>query len=240
MQNPFEQQVAVAPEQTENSVLTLASLLRMQHAAADVQIAGIGLDVDTLLSHGYAFIITRLNVRVSRMPRAGETVTVRTWPRNTKGIQFFRCFEMLDAAGTVLADCVSVYALIDTVNHTLQRPSVLDSIAVIPDLGVSNACPDPARRLPEMTTVPAGDLVVPAEWIDWNGHMNNTYYAEILQHYLPETHKTRSITGFQLHFAHELLQGETMQVCVGAQDGTALVKGMRGQDVCFEGVVTFD
>lgn len=240
MQNPFEQQVTVAQGTTQNGELRLSALLRLQHAAADTQIADIGLDVDTLLSHGYAFIITRLNVRITRLPRAGETVTVRTWPRNTKGIQFFRCFEVLAADGTVLADCVSVYALVDTVNHTLQRPSVLDSIAVIPDLSVSNACPDPARRLPEMTTVPAGDLVVPEAWIDWNGHMNNAYYADILQDFIPDVYKMRPIMGFQLHFAHEITAGEQMAVHTAEQDGTVLVQGMRGADLCFEGVVTFD
>ena len=239
MQNPFEQRVTVEESMTQNGELKLSALLRMQHAAADVQIADIGLDVDTLLSHGYAFIITRLNVKINRLPRAGETVMVRTWPRNTKGVQFFRCFEVFAEDGSTLAECVSVYALVDTATHTLQRPSVLDDIAVIPDLGVSNSCPDPARRLPDVLTMPVGGLVIPEEWIDWNGHVNNAYYADILQNFIPDVYKTRPIRGFQLHFAAETLAGELMMVCTAEGDGAVLVRGMRYKDLRFEGIVTF-
>lgn len=239
MQNPYEYRAGITADMTENDVLRLSALLSLHHAAANEQLVELGLDVDALLSHGYAFIISRLRSCVTRLPRVGETVTVRTWPRNTKGVQMFRCFSVLDENGALLVDSVATYALIDTATHTLQRPSVLDSIAAIPDLGVSGTCPDPDRRLPEGLGMPVGGCVVPPEWIDWNGHMNNVRYADVLQNFLPEKYAARPIVAFQLHFVRELLVGEMMLVCVAETEDGVSVQGLRGKDLCFEGVVTF-
>lgn len=239
MQNPFTHTVTVSSDRCgPDGAVRLSHLLRLQHDAADCQLTGWGLQVDALLAHGYAFILSRICVQTHRLPRAGERITVRTWPRNTRGIQFFRCFEIYGEDGSLLTESVAAYALLDTATHTVQRPSVLEAIAVIPDLGLSGGCPDPVRRLPDIPTAPVGSLVIPAAWIDWNGHMNNAYYADILQDFIPDVYKNRPVTGFQLHYAHEILAEQTMEVFGGADGNTVSVRGIRGDVTCFEGVLT--
>ena len=238
MDNFFDYTATVVPAQTDKAGrLRLSALLCLQQEAGNAQLDGLGITVPFLLAHERTFVLTRTAAVIGRLPAAGETATVRTWAREIKGVQFFRCFTTTDEKGKVLAESVSVYALIDTESRRVLRPRELDPLGSIPSRALSNGCPDPLRAADVETPVLAGTYTVPTDRIDWNGHLNNVYYADILQEHLPAVYKNASIGGFSLRYVREVREGETLTLRCGEGDGCACVRGFRGEELCFEGTV---
>ena len=63
-----------------------------------------GMTREVLLEMGYAFLLSRLSVRIHQRPKYGETLTVQTWENGAKGVHMQRVFQMKNDEGWL---CVS-------------------------------------------------------------------------------------------------------------------------------------
>ena len=77
--------------------LRLSSLLRFQQEAGERHFGDAGLTYWEFYRRGMIFVLTRLQVEIRRLPELEEEVTLRTWHRDSKGAQMFRCYQLLDA-----------------------------------------------------------------------------------------------------------------------------------------------
>ena len=187
----------VGPEWT----LRPAYQLKLQQEVGERHFAAGGLGYETLYREGVVFVLTRLNSVIRRAPRLHETVRLQTWHRSPKGSQFFRCYRFLSEAGDPLIESVSAFTLVDPVQHRLLRPAAFEKFGVAgQDYTVD--CPDPAKMRMPAGLQPVGDHVVRRSEIDFNGHLNNTEYAELLADYAPGGMEGRTVW-----IRHRLSQG---------------------------------
>ena len=73
--------------------------------------------------------------------------------------------------------------------------------------------------------------------IDYNMHMNNTKYPDMLCDFLPDPAAMR-VTGVSLAYCKEAAYGDTLTVeraC--AEDGLYYIRTRKGEDVCLEAMV---
>lgn len=164
--------------------LRLSALLQLQQEAGEQQMTENGLSFNSLHQRGVAFVVTRLRSQITRLPTMGEKVILKTWHRDVKSIQFFRCYTLTDQAGSPLIDSVTAFALVDTAQHRLLRPEALDAFRLPDQPECTNNCPDPTKEIaPALIEVAA----VRPRWseLDPNGHVNNTRYADFLCDNIP-------------------------------------------------------
>ena len=213
-------------------LLTPSAQLRLQQEAGERHFGEGGLNFDGVAAFGMAFVVLQNNAVVYRRPAIGEAVTVKTWSRNVKGMRFFRCYRFEDAQGHILIDSVASFALVDVREHTLLRPSQFPAeVAHQPDL--PHGCPDPAKlRLPE-TMTPCGEHPVRLSELDFNGHLNNTRYADIVFDNLP-AETASQMSGFSITFSHEAKCGDVLQLArARREDGAWMLTAQNGDQTCF-------
>lgn len=216
-----------------------AGILKLQQQIGELHLSEGGLDYRTLAREGLAFLLTRTNCVVHRMPVLSEAVKIRTWHRGNRGAQFYRCYEFVDADENKLVESVTAFALVDVRSHRLLRPDAFDRFGLVTQPERQSGCPDPAKwRLPE-GMAPAGECRVRWSETDWNGHLNNTVYADYLCDFLPGGMKGRRITGFSVAFVREAAEGEVLHLTARAGEGEAFVAGCHDRGTCFEGRLTW-
>lgn len=218
--------------------LRLSNQLRLQQEAGELHFQEGGLGFNELVKLGMTFVITRLRTRIHRAPVLGEEVDLTTWHRNTKGAQFFRAYEFRAASGELLVESVSAFAVVDPSTHRLLRPTVFTSLGVGEQPGRSGSCPDPVKlSLPEGMT-PAHSHRVGWSDLDYNGHLNNAVYADILCDSAPGGMTGKRLTEVEIAYLHEGLEGETIALKTlltpGGDGGGFWVAGTHERGRCFE------
>lgn len=190
--------------------LKLSCQLKLQQEVGELQLDKGGLGYEKLYSLGYIFVLTHLNTVVYRAPVFSETVQLVTWSLGAKGAQYYRCYQFLDSAGNTLIDSMTAFALVDAAEHKLLRPSEFKRFGVKEFPERRNTCPVPGRlKLPE-TMESAGIRTIRWSDIDYNGHLNNSVYADIACDALPGGMQNKRITGLSISFLHEALEGDRM------------------------------
>ncbi len=198
-----------------NGIVSASGLLRYIQDAANSHMKGEDPSYDELFDRGYAFILTRLHM-VSHAPvYRHENIEVETWETGHRGLSSNRCYT-LSRDGRVLVEAASVWAIVGVNDKKLYRAD---------EIGVSYASDeelplmsDMRFRMPkddEMAHV--GERTVAYEYVDRNGHMNNTYYADILCGFIPDMRGVR-VSDLMINFRSEAPLGETLRVTM-KQDG---------------------
>ena len=134
---------------------------------------------------------------------------------------------------------MTAFALVDVRDHRLLRPEAFEPYGLITQPERRGACPDPAKWKQPDDMKPAGDHVVRWSEVDWNGHLNNTIYANYLCDYLPGGMRGKRLTGFSIAFVKEAVEGETLHMTAALRDGEAFVTGAHTRGVCFDARLSF-
>lgn len=212
-------------------LLTPTAQLRMQQEVGEMHFSEGGLGFDSIADLGMAFLLSQNHAVIYRRPKACEAVTVKTWSHSVKGIRFFRCYRFEDADGQTLIDSTAAFVLVDVKAHTLLRPKSFPyAVPHCPDLPHTCEMPPTLKKADEMTFI--GKDVVRYSQLDFNGHLNNTRYADIVFDHLPNDVMPR-LKGFSIGFVHEAKQGDTLSVSCAQQENGYLLHAQNGEQTCF-------
>ncbi|MDD2362830.1 MAG: thioesterase [Oscillospiraceae bacterium] len=224
--------------------LKLSAQLRLQQEAGELQLEKGGLGFEELINNGLAFVITRTNSVIYHTPRFNSHIKLITWHRDSKGAQFYRCYRFLDENGEILIDSVSAFALIDPQTHKILRPALFSRYAVTQQPDRLNSCPDPEKQVLPDGLLPIGGYEVVWSDIDYNGHVNNAIYADIICNNIPDNMRQRRIAGFTISYLHEAFEGEIISLKSGVfrrgNQDEVWVSGETERGSCFEGMVKYN
>ncbi len=216
------------------SLLKLSNLLRLQQEAGERHLAEGQMAFQNLAKMGMAFLVARANLQIERLPKVGEKIKVRTWHRGEHGAAFFRCFQMLGEGDEELVNSVTAYALVDPNTKRLLRPRVFLQLGIASQEDKVSSCPDPERlRLPEHLE-PVGTWIVRPSDTDWNQHLNNAAYLDILYDFLPEDMEARDLRLVTVCFLSQALAGDEISVLRAKQGEELFLRGVHGRGTCFE------
>lgn len=149
----------------------------------------LGWGRDSLLSGGNFWALSRMMVKIDRLPAALEEITLRTWPRGTDSIYALRDFEMYDEHGMVVAASTSSWIIVDYNSRKVQRPDKTLSLlnvefpvkkAVGTNAGKIHLLPSDGQTVTSMR--------VKTEDIDVNMHVNNARYVTWVMNSYPSEH----------------------------------------------------
>ncbi len=212
-------------------LLTPTAQLRMQQEVGEKHFAEGGLGFDRLAAIGLAFLALQNNARILRRPAAGEKIVVKTWSHSVKGMKYFRCYRFETEDGELLIDSMAVFVLVDVQTHRLLRPSDFPfEIAHTPD--EPHTCPPPPRLREASEAQDVGEHRVTVSQLDFNGHLNNTRYADIAFDALP-TEAVTNCAGFSILFAHEARLHDRLKLSLLDTEDAWLVSARNGDEICF-------
>lgn len=179
--------------------------------AAYYHAESFGLGHTQLAQLNMAWVLSRMRIEVERLPKWGETVTLRTWPSGKDRLFYYRDFEITDGDGQLLLLASTAWFIIDIEKRERALPTwwvssampigpkVFDSkIARLKSCGCSEG---------ELMRVNYGDL-------DLNGHVSNIRYVEWILNRLPlEFHHQNAIQSLDVNYLAEAVYGHEVSVC---------------------------
>lgn len=200
-----------------DGMTTLSSLANWLQEGAGHSAASLGFGEETLAPMGLTWILTRLVLRIRRLPASGEDIRVHTWPSVLDRFGY-RGYEVFDASNECILSGGSAWSIMDMSARRLA-PMPPRLAAIYP----SNPRPcDPfsCRVLPRLPG--NGDKQAPLrvrrDDLDINGHVNNAHYLSwLLEPFQPRQEQAPSL--IDLGFRAECFPGEELISQVGVVDG---------------------
>ena len=203
-----------------NGVAKTSSIMKYIQTAAQCQLTEGGMSYDNLKAQNRAFILSRVKLEVLKPLCAYTPLTAITYPCESRGYSFLRCYE-LECDGEVVARAISVWALIDTESRALVKVNDFN-------LGLPTLPPNElilrAMKLPS-TLTDIGGYGVHYGDVDQNRHMNNTKYPDMFSNFLPLNGKM--IGSITINYSAEAQIGEKLRVQRAEENGYYYFRTIR-------------
>ncbi len=201
-----------------NRIVSASKILMYMQETGNLQCKDFGNSLDVMRDEkGQGFILGSIQLKVFKPIYAYEDIEVFTWCREARGFSFIRYFQIM-RDGEVVASASSLWALVDVNTKTLVRgDESMDKFYPIDEPLDETALPKRVRikRDAELTLV--GERKIMFSDIDYNMHMNNTKYPDMVFDFLPER-ENKYISGISLSYVKEAHYGDTVSVHIGSVD----------------------
>ncbi len=222
--------------------LSISSAMKYFQEIAGNHLSNFNMSYDELRADGVVFLLSSVFIKVISPVHLGQNVKAITWHKHTKGVRFIRHSEICDEDGASLFKCSSSWFLADPQTHKIIRPKDFPKIkniisfpekSAIDEGTISIKCPEEIELI--------GQRSVYFSDTDYNGHLNNTKYADIITDCLSNELQSNRIAEFSLVFSGEVTLGEKIDLfktCVS--DNEYIIKGSRSKGRCFESKVVLE
>jgi len=224
-----------------NKRLRLTSFLHKTQEAAEAHAVLYGCGHNHLIENNVVWVLSRMLVKIIRMPNWHEQVRLHTWHKRVERIFSLRDFILYDAKEVPIVYTTSAWLLMDIHSRRMLRVE-----HVLPHLAQVNIPEDAIATLPDKITAPEEISLhhvhtVRFSDIDLNNHVTNTKYVEWALDCLPvELLKNQTITSFQINFNLEALYNDSVALLSGViNKQTHYVEGRRDGRNLFQSVVEF-
>ena len=167
---------------------------------------------------GLGFVLGSIQANFNKPLYAYDKITVRTWCRESRGYSFMRYFEIV-RDGKIVAEASSTWALLDINARTMVRgDESYDKFFPIDEPLDAKALPRRARASKAELDFVGTRRIVYSD-IDYNMHMNNTRYPDMICDFLPDMTGKR-LTKMSLGYVREAPLGAELTVMRRASDTT--------------------
>ena len=225
-----------------NDTVRPSTLFHLFQKAAGDDLDGFGMTYNYLRENGIVFVVTKFTLEYFDNIHSYDNVTIATFPRGCRGVSFIRDFDVT-VNGKRAAYATSSWVLLDINNRTLLRPSAIEHLGTIePDLSDMHEIEDRRIKLNAAEMQRTDVREVYYSQIDRNGHMNNTFYPDIVYDYFPDSYKNDDIgKKFSIYYSSEILRGEKFDIYTAetGREFTFLAKNpATGKDI-FSALIDF-
>lgn len=181
-----------------------SSILNYFQEAATAHSVELGVSYFDLIKVNEYWVLSRICVEIDRCPQYGEEIVIETYPIAPRGIDCDRDYYIKDLKGNVLVRGTSKWLILDLKTHKIKHinPGYFEN-CIFTDKRAIN---DPKWKVPDCDNprvVYTG--VVGVEDLDFNDHMNNAKYAQMLLNSLSEQElKNNDIIAFNVNYLSEM------------------------------------
>ena len=227
----YQKEIQIAPEG-----LSTGDLFRALQDAAGEQSSLVHQGADDLAAKGLMWVVIRYQLSIARWPQGGERVALQTWPGSTRHGMMPRYYRVTDAGGAACIQGCGVWAVVDRVSRKMVSPEehgvVLETLVT----GWESPMPRPVRK---QETDRSRAFTVPAEYLDSNGHMNNTRYYDLAEQCIGRSARDHGLRTVSTEHLTEALCGETMQLHWGQSGERFYIAGQEGDTTVFRMILEY-
>ena len=221
----FRREHRVGPEG-----LSTQQLFKLLQDSAGDQCIPLHLSGPDLEKKGLMWVIIKYRVSVTRWPQPGESFTLNTWPGRTRHGMMPRFYTLKTADGALLLAVSSVWAVVDRKTRSMVNNEDFGVTLEALETGEEIRLPGAIKKL---ETSQSGSFVVPADYLDENGHMNNTHYYTVAEQCIGRDARRDRLVAIATEHVNEALCGETLSIRWGESEGLYYLLGEHGDKVVF-------
>lgn len=203
------------------SKLRVPALFNILQDAADGSAGKLGFGMEFCLEHGRSWVGVNYHIKINRLPKIHETITITTWPSDQKTLFALRDFSVTDEKGEEIIAASSQWILIDFAKRrplnlfdNLPERMYLEERALQTDFP---KIPEPVEPVLQKT------FAVRFDDIDINNHVNNSIYplwaSESVDNDFRLEHEPSEI---EISFKKECHYGENVEVLTNESNGTSI------------------
>lgn len=228
-----------------NRVVRAGKLVEYMQETANRQCEHSGIPLDALRDEkGLGFILGSISLKIDSPLHAYEDFEVRTWCKRARGYIFNRYFEIA-RDGSVIASASTVWVLIDVKEKKMVRAEAVEWMhdSFFYDDPISPDALPPKARIPrDVELYEIGKRTILYSDIDYNMHMNNTRYPDMICDFIPEmtADLPLRVHNMSLTYIKESPLGETLTLLRGETDENVIL--IRTQnclgETCLEATVS--
>ena len=207
----YKKEYVVKSYETDcHSFLRVLTLLNWLQDIAVENAQFLGLGFEACRERNLAWVGSNYVVKIGRLPKIDEHITIETWPAEGKLWGAIRDFVVRDAQGLEIVLASSQWVLI---NSELRRPVMLKKY--FPDY---RCLPERVidTDFPKISVEEGADICeykVRFDDIDVNNHVNNAVYFLWASESVDNTYRLEhTIKEIELCFKKEALYGESVEV----------------------------
>lgn len=213
----------------------ITKMLEYMQETSNAHMESRGPSLDKLRDdYGLAFILSKTRMKIYQPLYAYEDIEVQTWTCEPRGFSIPRAYRILKDEKTV-AEADTTWCLVDLNVHQLVKGTEgmahynFENESII-ELDVPNRFKLPAGVNMESLT---NRKIVYSD-LDYNMHMNNTKYTDMLCDLIP-IEDTGRISGVLLSYVNEAVFGDTLDVRHAFADETHCFRTVNSQGkICLE------
>lgn len=208
--------------------------LAWQHAEE----IGVGFDQTYQAGCFWVVLYEQFEV-VSRLPKFGEEVIVKTWPRPRGRLEFLREYEICDVLGNKLIQGISNWVLIDKTTRTITRGNDVSFNGEY--LDKTNYTDKQKRKLNlnDENYSYVYEYKVGLSDVDQNMHMNNSKYLDIIYN-MQNIDSYRLWKKVEIAFIHEAKLNDVIKVKHFVLENKDCYKGYVNDTACFEAILYWE
>ncbi len=215
--------------------LKLSSLMKLQQEVGGMHLYEFGTTAEGMREQqNLGFIFTKMNIDIRRLPKAQDKITIRTWCSGLKGVRFTRNYIVYDSVGEIMTQGKVETTTLDLVTRKIVRPNQINGF----DDFLYNDNLENGAEYPSKIAVPEDIATVytrPVRFsdIDYNGHVNNTVYADLSLDCLDPKILEKPIKGFEINFSNEVLPNEIIEVAMTELEDGYIFTGTAHGRQCY-------
>ena len=191
-------------------------LVFMQETSND-HLRYLGQDLDELRDkHGLAFLLSKTRLAIYESLYAREEITVETWTCESRGFAFSR-FYRIKRGDTVIAAADTTWALISLETKQLCKADEYD-FHFEHEQPIDIGIPSRFRIGKDEKLNLLGERKIVYSDLDYNMHMNNTKYADMLCDFMAYE-DIPNIKGISMSYLHEAAFGDTVRIFCSQSEG---------------------
>ncbi len=180
----------------------------------------LGAGQDVLTEKDLFWAVIRHRVHITRLPGAGEKVTLQTWPMPTTRTAYPRSVVAYDAAGNECFRAISLWVLMEGKSRAMVVPG--KSGVTVSGMLTGAELAAPGSLVPKPMSREVSRTVRYTD-LDINGHMNNCRYLDWVADVLPSAfHRQHSTCEFTVCYLSEAREEETLTLGWELTEGPCL------------------
>jgi len=190
------------------------------------------------LERGQAWLLTRVAMRIQRMPDPLEHVVTLLWNRGNVGTTLFHDMELRSESGELLLSCSGSWKVFDlNAFRSLETSEVAGGIVTV--INEKADAPECKKIVPEDGLTLLGQRPVVYTDLDCNHHVNNVNYTRIAEDFLPAEYRGRVLDEYYVNFISPAKYGETLEISGQPTEKGYLIQGATGDTLHFRSEFVF-
>lgn len=178
---------------------------------ANMQCDQYGFGLDNLRDQkSLGFILGGIQANFIAPLHTGDEITVHTWCKPARGYSFMRYFQ-ITKQGQIVAEAASTWALLDINNKTMVRGDESYDCFFPYDEPLDASHLPRRARASKKELIEVGSRRIVYSDIDYNMHMNNTRYPNMICDFLPDMNGKR-LSRLSMTYVREAPLGAQLKV----------------------------
>ncbi|MBE6592704.1 MAG: hypothetical protein E7642_01775 [Ruminococcaceae bacterium] len=216
-----------------NRTVRPTELLVYMQETSNAHLDSAGHNLDRLRDeHALAFLLSKTKIAIYEPLYFPEEITVETFTAESRAFGFSRFYRIL-RGDTLIAAADTTWALIDLNSKQLCRSDAFD-FGFLHEPAIDIGLP-PRFRVPHTDGMElVGKRRIVYSDLDYNMHMNNTRYADMLCDFIP-IEDVPKLRGISISYLHEAAFGDELAIYRASADGKYSFRAVnQNNGVCIE------